>query len=356
MKERYAGYDSKESVRRALQRALKNEPDPRTWAALVRGLYVQDVMLGDMLVTERMAGEPSLLERYREFEDEALGVASPPREERPTKTTVPPDQRLDVLSRLIADQATHEPEVREFRRECLPNGLMAFEAVEAWLREQAERDGPESLWGEVPRAADDDVPLPGIRLPAREWQVRFLNYESLLLPDDGENWAPQKLRCSHPIAYGGVLDRLRRVSEALAQRTNWDPSATTTFILTGVPPAIPRATALYNPQFFGDLPVHRLQLDIHPSYPAADLAQLYRRELNRYEALRPDRQRQKSKRNMAQLVEFVNSRPNTAWKSLCQAWNATFPDERYPQWQNMHRDYHHIIDVASGTKKAKRRG
>ena len=60
--------------------------------------------------------------------------------------------RQEVLSILLAQQATKNRAVVEFRNDVLKNRLLAPEEVKAWIQQRSEVDGPATVWLNVPMA------------------------------------------------------------------------------------------------------------------------------------------------------------------------------------------------------------
>jgi hypothetical protein len=136
---------------------------------------------------------------------------------------------------------------------------------------------------------------------------------------------------------GGVLDRLRVLSERLAEAYRWTRAQATLFVLTGLPPLVASLTA--DPIAREDLPVlSRITLWIDPTLSPAEVAE-------RYSAVRrwllnesKERQRDVTEKH-ARLALFAAEQPRqTTWAIRMAEWNRAHPEWPYTEVSNFTRD------------------
>lgn len=173
-------------------------------------------------------------------------------------TARPDEMRVRAVSRILAAEARQRNDVQAFRTEILGDALLHPEHVGDWVQDQARREGEPSVW------------LSGLALPASAIQVgkdgwvkldapvmRFKplwNLELQEIPSLSRRHIlylvqhaapPVWLPASTDVVAGGVLDRLRKLSDELSDTYLWEPDQASMFALTDyVPLAEPYAVAL----------------------------------------------------------------------------------------------------------------
>lgn len=251
--------------------------------------------------------------------------------------------RTEALSVLIAQDAAQEPDVQAFRHDVLQDRLLELEDVEAWIKEQSEKQGPPSFWLSSPLAIPEgtrihrdgavltfDPPLVIARLDRRQSQSTSpLKREMLEYGVPGKDWTLVVL-----VRSGGVLDSLRCLSEDCARSYGWQLAQATLFILTGKVPlvhAIWTETSLRSPLSA----TSRITLKVDPMVTPQEVADEYRR-LRR--EMIPGRARPLSEKH-AQLALFTAQRPDgEPWAARMGSWNDRNPQWHYGQVSNFTRD------------------
>ena len=312
---------------RLASRLGRKVPDP-IWDRLVRNRQVQEVIGGwegafDAL-EERARDDLKLVSEMR--------APSLP----PSLRVFPPDDRLQVLSRLFADSAAEDKKVGDWRRKYLPEGLLDASGIEDWIRIKQREDGPPTQYRRYAmRPAKDPEPAQPDLDDFVESSWEILSYT---LDDD--------LRYALQVGRNGCLDELRQLARYLLSKFGWSEESAVRFVLTGEVPLIPRAQvsvktfglSLGSPGAY-----IRVHLDVDPSVPPEQLTRWFREIRQR---LVPGRRRSPVRSERA-LVDLVHDHPSLTWGERVRQWNSDHPDEKaYPSAQQMARDYHRAIQHA----------
>jgi hypothetical protein len=233
---------------------------------------------------------------------------------------LPADFAALVWARSVAfaADADEHPDVQSFRADVLDGKLLPWAQVQQWADEQSELDGPATTYIRLPlppgyRQGDPVTPrLLDVGVHEAGYDTDSLDYA---LP--GSEW----VHCV-PVAGHGVLGRLRRLSERLAQLYGWQPAQATVFVLTGATPVVQMMRGS-RPVFTTNAP--RITLTIDPDVPTELVAAAYKRA--RAELL-GSRARPPSAKGAA-LVAHAAERPGVEVRGLWRQWNEGHPDERY---------------------------
>ncbi len=209
--------------------------------------------------------------------------------------------------------------------------------MQAWIEAQQALEGDPTHWVTFPMPPDEDQLVRCGELRDRHGVGgRVLKY---VRPK--ENWQVQIGTVA-----GGTLERLRRLSEALAKANAWTPAQATVYVLTGLTPTVSmiRWTEGGHNIRYGRSHdwAERIVLTIDPAVPVDEVAESYRAARERYARRRTQgeyRIRTQSLR-LTRLAGFVaRRRPAMKWEDLRRAWNAQCaPDEVYTQGTNFRRD------------------
>ncbi|MEP0766731.1 MAG: hypothetical protein HRF45_09365 [Fimbriimonadia bacterium] len=273
--------------------------------------------------------------------------------------------RGDALRLLLAQIAEAETEVQSFRSEVLNGELLAPEKAVDWVRERGREEGPPTIWlDSIPVPQDADVmhgkagwyvepPLElGPGHGAHRTHVAFLE---VACPPDFEIYR-------HAVEAGGVLDRLRQLSEELSKDYGWAKSTAATFVLTGFAPYYSSASVTRTFGFgTGDttrLKTHtaalmgelagvaltvtrtRIKLELDPTLSPSEVAALYASWRSK---VLGKRYRPLSAKHLT-LVAFVLGRPSDEpLGERMLAWNAEYGATKgwkYGQESNFRRDFH----------------
>jgi Sulfotransferase family len=209
----------------------------------------------------------------------------------------PGSDRQEVLSFLLAQEASKDPEVNAFRKHTLRDRLLSLENATAWIVDQAQQDG---VGGPAPTLE---------YVGADGWPLR------------------------QPTIEGSVLDRLRLLAARLAPIYGWEQSQASTFVLTGLTPLASaiRSTTIGGLPFSSTL---RIVLEVDPAVTPGDLIRFYTRIRKRVAQERSGRVTEKQ----CKLVVFVAERSEQEWPELMETWNAEFPQWLYENTKSFQRD------------------
>jgi hypothetical protein len=260
------------------------------------------------------------------------------------KRRLPPRQH--AISLLIADEASREKSVIAFRESVLGDNLLQWSEVKGWI----ERLSAEEVSGQIYSTALVTVPVPlGTEVEVDETGVYFT--PSLVLehvPHAQASWGSTILKYLPEgaewqdvikVCPGGVLDRLRRLSNMLADRYQWSESTATVFVLTGVPPLVDDVTSSEQRDLVRPV-LSRIVLTVDPTVSPKRLAVLYSRW--RTTALGPRYRPQTSKSLRLAVAAARGRNEGLSWRSCMREWNEKyapeFGDKRYRDVSNFTRD------------------
>ncbi len=331
---------NEDDVRRDLERKLGGALPEPAWAFLVERGWVADVRMADMPIDELVKETRVHLRAWGHPLHARTAAPRMLASNRPEKAAKTVPGRQEVIARLLATEAGRDEEVRSFREDVLRGSEVKPVGVEGWIKRQAQEDGPPRLWLTVPvptgykvrsftTFATTEPPLTiSEETPAILIQRRYLSYISLL---GGMDEDPTR---EVPTAEGGVLERLRQLSEALARHYGWDEALATNFVLTGEVPLVPSVEIRGSyPSNFRTLA--RISLTVDPALSPREVADHYRRV--RAEIV-GGRHRELSEKHM-RLATFTAARPaSETLRQRMVAWNRKYPDWRYKTETNFGRD------------------
>ena len=331
---------SPEDIRSRLEHELGRPITDRVWDDLVEDRWVNEVQTGreDVVALARRVRRLAGI-----YGDPYASRADTPRtlpRSNGEPGAKPSGTREEVISHLLAAEATNDERVQAFRTGVLNNSLLTPDEVESWIERQAKADGSPSAWLSVPvpkgfklKSSEKGVTTkPPLTIsderPAVLVQRRYLSYLSRRAPPDSDR------RREVPTAEGGVLERLRQVSEALARHYGWDGALATSFVLTGeipLAPSIETRTSVPHPL----TALARISLTIDPALSPRQVADHYRRI--RGEIL-GGRHRELSEKH-TRLAIFTAARPaGESRRKQMVDWNKEYPEWRYKEKRNFDRD------------------
>ncbi len=331
---------SEHVVRERLQKRVREVPE-RVWQYLVRNRLVASVQDGEDDIDWLAERCRELIELGRPPEltadrpPEMLSRTDPPKpsdKRRGRRSTT--DLRQQAIARLVAGHVDKDPEVAAFRAKFLGGRLLEPEVVEAWIKDKAAVDGEPTNWlNGVPLPAGHTLEWTGegwiITPPLTVSRAPELDHRSVHYGvSDGEGVRAWMVTC------GGVLDRLRVLSERLADWYGWQLAQATLFVLTGWAPRISIARAPLRPRRLSSLA--RLELTVDLTLTPREVADLYRRA--RGNAL-SRRHRALSERHI-RLAAFAAETEGKPWAERMNAWNREHrgSDWEYSERRNFTRD------------------
>jgi len=352
-----------ESFRGEIDLLLPSPLRDEEWEDLLEDQYIQELL--DGVSTSREVAEKVQHRR------QVYGLRGVKQNKAPQvlseQEAKKPSSRIVALSILVAQEATKEAEVQAFRTDVLGGKLLSLEAVEEWILEQSKSDGQPTWWLEK-------ITLPGTFM--HESFEKLSPDAGLVLsnikPDGYMKYYPDKeprdqfeLRLLLPfsiptrslmeyfrfrmLAYGvpgnneekkiptsinGVLERLRLLSEGLAQKYDWMEAEATLFILTGSIPEISQVSSAVLDRPLSAL--SRIVLTLDPSLSPKEVAEYYRKVR---EDVIGTRHRELSEKHM-QLAIFAATQPEERkWSDKMAEWNRTHPAEwKYEEVANFSHD------------------
>ncbi len=321
-------------LRAELERRLGGKLTAALWDLLVDLGFIDEVqVVGAMNLDELEAQARRILAAGAQATGQRVDAPAQPN--RPT----PGGERAWALSQLVAGHAHYDPDVVAFRRKYLGDVLVEWADLETWIKAQADLDGERTTditvavraraatWD---RKADElyiSPPLNSIR-PARV-AVRVLDYA---VP--GDEWVRRQA-----VRADGTLDRLRLLSEALANAYAWIPAQATIFVLCGVTPFIATVrvtTSSAKVRHHADLEwARRITLDIDPAATPQEVLKAFQRARRQQGLahLRPLTLKH------IRLAAFAGAEhADKPWAERLRLWNTSFPQWQYPQESNFRRD------------------
>ena len=230
----------------------------------------------------------------------------------PVSRDVTMEWHADAISRIMAVRAERvigpKRGVQTFRRDVLNDHLLQIEDVEDWIQAKAHED-----------ATSTKPPTKGSGARDTKAKVQLLAYAK---PED--EWSSYVE--TRP---GGVLDRLRVISEYLGQVSNWVPAQATLFVIVEdfVPWVDPLRANVRDDLKYPCL--SRMTLTIDPTCTPAEVADAYR--YVRRQAY--GRLRRLSAKHAA-LAAFRAEQPNERTdREQLDVWNAEVAQQRKRTWQ-----------------------
>jgi hypothetical protein len=330
---------SEHELRREVESLLRGPLPEETWTYLARMGLVEDALLE--------GGADFLAQEAREVL--AAGGSSRGRGRKANeKKHIPADERINVVSEVLAAEANADPAVSAFRQKYLEGTHLALEELEAWVKLQATRDGPARpvIWAMLPddHVMEHDLNWPGqgripllVQPPLALQRVAGFQWHLLAYQAAGK---PGTSRA--PIRLGGVLAILRDLSQRLSQRYRWQEAQAATFVLTGVTPQLSQGSVSLTSTYPHNLA--RITLEVDPHMDPKLLLSLYqecRKELlpHRYRKLTPKH---------LELARFWSTHRQGTWQDRMKAWNSTYPEWHYVEYRNFSRDCRHAYRSTLG--------
>ena len=321
--------DGEHELRQEVDSILGSPLPEETWAYLVRMGLVQDALIE--------SGADWLAQEAREVlraGGASRGRGRKANEER----NIPADERINVISEVLASKANDDPDVAAFREKYLGGNHLTLEEVEDWVKLQATRDGPARpvIWATLPddHVMEHDWNWPGqgripllVQPPLALQRVAGFQWHLLAYQAAGKTGTSRA-----PIRLGGVLAILRDLSQRLSRIYRWTEAQATTFVVTGVTPQLSQGRVTTTSTYPYNL--HRIILEVDPHMDPKSLLALYREY--RKELL-PRRYRKLTPKHL-ELVRFWSVHRQGTWRNRMEAWNRAYPEWHYVEYRNFSRD------------------
>lgn len=331
-------------AREALERKLRFRLSDDEWELLVEDGYHEEI-LGDLSGEfEREGGlemAAGRVKRMRRAYGDAFLETNRLRLVTAKEKGAPPVHDR-ALSLAISHIASRDPEVVEFREEVLGARLLHMEEIKGWIEERAREEGEATSYLKVPlppktkldKTKTSVVLEPPLALDDLPHGAFGLSVEILRYGVEESDWAQ-----GIPVAIGGVLDRLRGLSERLESLYSWGRAEATVFVLTGAAPLLAdmRGGIEIKPMFPA---ASRITLEVDISVGPKRLAVAYAKLRKKYV---PGRYRPLSPKHLRLAVFALEEREkNRPWAEIMQSWNESYGREfakgTYEQASNFRRD------------------
>lgn len=221
--------------------------------------------------------------------------------------------REQVISQLIARDVANDEAVQRFRTEALVGTLLTSDdGVRAWIIRHARGEPQE----QAPQDSEHDN------------HRNHRNHRNH--PVGALAYALHGVKqIERPIGAGGMLDRLRRLSEDLAARFAWTDAQATTFVMTGAVPLIREVKTVIE-RHAAYPALTRIRLAVSPMATPQEVASSYQQARAQLVMTRP---RDPGERQL-QLVLFVDAQPDSeAWSDWMRAWNTQVTKAGCPKWR-----------------------
>ncbi|MCL4473886.1 MAG: hypothetical protein M1455_08115 [Actinobacteria bacterium] len=220
--------------------------------------------------------------------------------------------RRELLSEIYAREAAADSEIVAFREEVLGGKLLEWGEVETWIEKQIKQEEADDLpthWLSISlpvsqkdfqKAGLTDREGNAIAMTGREYvacEVKLfrekLKYakpginintksstkiETLAYSKQGDKWPYHKA-----IKIGGVLDKLREISKALAEAYGWHEAEATSFILADIRPWVGLCSTSSNMRLTTTIAPRqkprstwRIKMTIDPMLTDKQVARVYR--------------------------------------------------------------------------------
>ena len=293
------------------------------WDALVNRSYVDDVEIAGGSIDKLAEHVREERERWRPQPNRSAERAEPAAD--PAELARRASTRAEALAALLAVEAGEREDVDALRRDVLRGKLLKPERVGPWIRKRTSSE--ESIRHLVlgPRSEPGAEKINGHPVVRYESPtLTFVEY-----PKGSSDGGFVATAISVP-----GLERLRRLSEALARDYGWQPALATEFILTGRVPILPPIRCHVEPgaEHSGTT---RIVLSADVTVTGPEVRARFESERRRLLAGR--RTRRMSTKHLT-LGIFARTHEAGSWTERMGIWNAEFPEWRYGDQRNFSRD------------------
>lgn len=316
-----------EEILGELARALRRLPDPVVLRFVRHQGWIREA-LEDHAAVGLGVAVGTLLARYKEAS--ALRASGRELLERwATGEASGDDVRGRALARIFAIDAAGGPVVSAYRTRYLPKGRIERDEVGSWVRSRRAIG--------LRTARRTTRPEPG-------WRVASVELIAYLEPDSP--WAKHVL-----VPEQGALRDLKFLAGRLMSRYGWIEAEAVTFVLTGLPPWLPRiraSTVERMPWTSASI----IELRVSPRASPGEVAATYRKV--RAKLIGVDRRRKDMQSpERAELAVFAFERADgRSWRSIMDEWNeqASTTYRRYADVRSYARDARSAFRAITGTE------
>lgn len=342
---------NREDVWREVRRRLGKDPDPLVWALVEEDNYVEDALeAADGGPGELVAALDAAARRYRRLEE--LRTAPRPKNANtaPSRSELPGDEILAILSAIMATDAAQSPFVQAFRHHVLSDRLLTEEEAGQWHVKHAEtarthawaRGPSDSLWRWDGLARTD--------VDESEWAVYG---HVAYLTGRAADWPKAMQGLGEPNESDRILDFLNCVCDILVERYGWSRGPydrVARFVLTGTPPPLSKGHigTLVNRRF----PEASLFI-IHvlPSTSPREVMEMY--SSYRRAVTHADKRHRKLMVERATLALFIaQQNDGRTWEAGMKGWNARGESLTYSDVRAFSRDAREAYARITGTPLA----
>jgi hypothetical protein len=290
----------------------------------------------------------SELNFYYQYYEKQSGL-EPEKSTRHTKKhEIPADNRLLYLSDILALEATKEEAVINFRHDVLNDRLLKPNEIEAWIKDIAKKESGKGHL-KITIAAPPDFNLTNAmeKSFALNGKFDFLSLSSDTLeygiPDD--EWAR-----SVTVPLEGILRRLFNLSKQIVTKYSWQPAQATSFILTGITPALILASSEIARNI--QIPaITKINMTLSPHLSPNQVANIYKKSRQKLIPNKIKRNRPMSEKHY-KLAKFyyTHLHSNLKWADSMKLWAQQNPKDAYVIVQQFSRDAKHAYERVIGIK------
>ena len=273
---------SKKSLAKQVRGALKPPIDKKLWDALWECLARRGYLDTPEYSVEEIIEEAKLL--IGEFGDSFAprpSLANPFNEKQPRdRKSKPLFLRQQVLSEIIAKEASEDEEVIAFRDSVLDSQKLDIANVDRWMRQKAEEDNLSALPNYKTYEIEgftSHMHFPGEDktedlLEGREFVKSVkAKFDRTMSPD----WTKVT------VVRGSTIDNLLFLGKSLAGQYGWEVHHACLFVLTGLMPLVPLAKSMSYSIGYKSRANRRITLEIDPMLSEEQVVKLYRKARSR---------------------------------------------------------------------------
>lgn len=315
-----------EEIKIQLQKRLRRPVNPEILGYLQEKYYVSEVLQGVSSIGD-------LLKEYRRLEKLANNTSRRLTSKEGVTSVTGETGQAVTLSVLLATQIGQLPEVKRFRREVLGDRLIPLEDVKEWVQAARRKDGPHTIYAEVPVAS---IVFDRQKWPQKiveESNLRCIGYRIVILEFVSSSEHVEKVT----INAHGVLGRLKHLAEniVLYHAPSWREDLAVSFILTGLTPIVPKVRYKTTMSLYGGPCWVTMSFDARIT--PEELARQYRKI--RRELMGKNRAKPLSKK-IQSVARFAaeHKTGERTWREIMELWNKQYPGWIYKDYKRFCRD------------------